>query len=380
MKQKQFLLIAASSMFFFSCMKETHNPMGDQVTGSSARPVKENVVGYVYTLSNQVAANSVLVYTRSSTGQINAAGSYSTGGAGTGTGLGNQGAIFLSEDNNWLLTVNPGSNSIASMKVSGDALQLISTVPSGGIMPVSITMYNGYVYVLNAGGTGNISGFTLQADGTLMALAGSTRPLSTTASAPAQISFTGNGTAVVITEKATNTITTYTIDASGMPGAMHTLVSVNPTPFGFAVGSNGIIYVSEAAGGAPGASSVSSYMVSAGGMISLIDGPVMAGQTAACWVVLSNNEKYVYATNTGSNNISSFGADAYGNLDVLQAAAAPSFTAPIDASLSNNSKFLYVLNSGTDAITVFTVGTDGSLSPLQTVPGVPDGATGLAAK
>ena len=381
MKQRKILVVLVTMLVFTSCQKEKQELSGTgELVSSDKKPVLSNTTGYAYTLSNQVAGNSVLVYARSASGHLTPSGSYSTGGTGTGTGLGNQGAIILSDDYSWLLAVNPGSNTIASLHVSGGSLELKSTAPSGGITPISITRYGSWVYVLNAGGSGNISGFTLGADGVLTPLAGSTRPLSSGAAGPAQISFINDGSAVIVTEKMTNKIISYTINAMGLPGAMHSVNSANPTPFGCAVGSYGIIYVSEAAGGAPSASSVSSYQVNSSGEISLVDGPVLPGQTAACWVVLTNNEKYVYSTNTGSNNISSFCTDGAGGLDVLQAAAAPSNTLPIDAALSNNSKFLYVLNSGTDVITIFSVGSDGSLSPLQTVTGLPDGATGMAAK
>ena len=53
---------------------------------------------------------------------------------------------------------------------------------------------------------------------------------------------------------------------------------------------------------------------------------------------------------------------------------------PIDAALSNNSHFLYVLNSGGHSIGVYSVAVNGSLGSIQTLAGLPNGATGLAAK
>jgi 6-phosphogluconolactonase len=379
MKPVKHLLATATavSIILLSCErdKEIHDP-------DWKKDHSKGVAGYVYTLSNQTSGNEVIVYSRMSSGTLIYAGSYPTGGTGTGSGLGNQGAIILSENNNVLLGVNPGSNSVSSFTVSAGALQLRSTVPSGGTTPISITIHKDIVYVLNAGGDGNISGFKLHPDGSLHPIANSTRLLSAANAGPAQISFVTDGSAVVITEKAANKITTYLINNQGRPGAMHTLTSANQTPFGFAVGKKGIIYVSEAAGGAPGASTVSSYYISSNGMISLIDGPIKAGQTAACWVVVTNNIKYVYATNTGSNTISSFRTDNTGSLEVLDADAASTGmnSVPIDAALSNNSKFLYELNSGNESIGVFSLDNDGSLSPIQYVTGLPDGATGLAAK
>jgi 6-phosphogluconolactonase len=380
MKNRIFLMISTMFLFGSSCMKHDMNEKMMSDGSAASRAKGQGIAGAVYTLSNQPASNDVIVYGRAASGDLVPAGSYSAGGTGTGTGLGSQGALVLTGD--WLLAVNAGSNTISSLKVSGQGLLLTSTVPSGGLMPISITEHNGIVYVLNAGGSGNISGFLLEADGDLVPVAGSTRPLSTPASAPAQVSFVADGSSVVVTEKATNKIITYAIDAAGMPGAMHSISSSTPTPFGFDVASTGYIYVSEAAGGAPGASAVSSYYVAGDGAITPGDGPVSAGQTAACWVVLTNNEKYFYATNTGSSNISSFSTGVSGDISVLSAIAAGTGagSGPIDAALSNGSKYLYVLSAGTNTVSAFSVSGDGSLTGIQTVGGLPAGAVGLAAK
>ena len=379
-KSKVFMVLTATaSVLFFSCQKDIRGTSAEQIDAAKASSTKENTAGYVYTQTNAAAGNRVVAYSRSSSGTLTWAASYPTGGNGTGAGLGSQGSVTVSD--NVLLAVNAGSNSLTSFTVSGKGLEWKSTVASGGTTPISVTVYGNLVYVVNTGGSGNISGFTLDTDGSLHPLANSTKPLSSSASGPAQISFVQDGAAVVVTEKNDNKIISYTINANGTPGTMHMLTSANATPFGFAVGSGGNIYVSEAAGGAPGASTVSSYHISADGTISLITGPVSAGQTAACWVVVTNDEKYVYATNTGSNNVSSFNAANDGALSVLNAVAADmKIKTPIDAALSNSSKFLYVLNSGDHSITAMSVSNDGSLGFLQNVTGLPVGDVGLAAK
>ena len=340
---------------------------------------------HVYTLTNQVSGNAVMDYNRSSDGMLTFNASYATGGTGTGGGLGNQDAIILSggeddEDDNTLLAVNPGSNSISSFKINSNGLQLKSTVSSGGMRPVSIAQHNDIVYVLNAGGAGNISGFTLK-DNRLMPILNSTRPLSTTAAGAAQVAFVNDGSVLVVTEKATNKIITFTISASGNPGIMHSITSANPTPFGFATGKHGNIFVSEAAGGAPGASTVSSYHVSNNGVISLITGPIGANQSAACWVVITQNGKYAYTTNTASNNISTYNVNVNnGGVTLNTAIASTTGAGPIDAALNNNSKYLYILNAGSHTIGVYGVANNGGLNLVQTVSGVPIGATGLAAR
>src|SRR5262245_59321990 len=141
-----------------------------------------NVVGQVYSMSNSTAGNSVLAFNRSADGSLTYSTSYSTGGLGTGGGLGNQGAIQLDEAGKTLVVVDAGSNEISSFRVDGDgSLALADKVASGGSMPISVTISGHLVYVLNAGGAGNISGFTLSSQGDLAPIAGSTRPLSTNA-------------------------------------------------------------------------------------------------------------------------------------------------------------------------------------------------------
>lgn len=335
--------------------------------------------GHVYTLSNEAGGNKVLDYRRSVDGSLTLVNSYPTGGKGSGGGLGNQGAVILTDENKFLLAINAGSNSISSFKITPDGLRLVSEIYSRGVKPISITSHEDLVFVLNAGGEGNIAGFWLTDNGRLFPVPYARRPLSSSASDPAQISFVNNGKVLAVTEKATQKIITYTVSEHGFPGVFHSITSANTTPFGFAAGRNGNIYVSEAGGGAPGASTLSSYHINFNGTISLTKGPVSASQTAACWVVLTDDNKYAFATNTGSNNISSFGVNFFsGNIDVVNAVASTSGMGPIDADLSTNSRFLFVLNAGSHTITSYKVD-GGNLSSLQTINDLPMAATGMAA-
>lgn len=390
MKQtKKGIAVAISMMVLASCQKEVKAPLSenDAMIEAASKPNNDkhdedegNGKGHVYTLSNQVSENKVIDYRRAADGSLTWAGSFSTGGTGTGGGLGNQGAIIFGDEEELLLAVNPGSNSISSLKITGGGLNLKSTVHSGGIRPVSITQHGHLVFVLNAGGDGNISGFTLGNNDKLQAIPHSTRPLSAINAGAAQISFIHDGRVLAITEKATNKITTYTVNEWGIPGVMHTHTSASPTPFGFAVGRQGNIFVSEAVGGAPGASKLTSYNISNNGAITLADGPVGAGQSAACWVVITKNEKYAFTTNTANDNLSTFHVNtSTGSISVLHAISATTGMGPIDAALNNNSKFLYVLNSNSHSIGAYAVAGNGSLNLLHSFPGVPAGATGLAA-
>lgn len=395
MKQlKQMAVFAVMVLAMASCQKETklfstEKTEADNAAQDAANTKEggDNFGGgnkHVYTLSNQVSGNSVIVYNRANNGMLTYSASYATGGTGTGGGLGNQDAIIMAGDDNdddVILAVNAGSNSVSSFKVNGGGLNLMSTVNSGGMRPVSIAQHDGVVFVLNAGGTNNISGFKLTNNGILKPIANSTRPLSAPNTGPAQISFVNDGRVLVITEKATNKVVTYTVNQHGIPGAMHSITSSSPTPFGFATAGNKNIFVSEAVGGAPGASVLSSYHIDYNGSITLVDGSVGAGQSAACWVVITNNKKYAYTTNTASNNLTNFNVNTNtGSISVNTAIAATTGMGPIDAALNNNSKYLYILNGVSHSIGVYAVANNGSLSLLQTVTGLPSGATGLSAK
>ena len=364
-RTKEFIAIAVCLTILAGCKKEgrdhdDHNDMGP---------------GHVYTITNDAKYNVLLDYRRSVDGMLTLDNSYTTGGSGTGSGLGSQGAVALVDDE-FVLVVNAGSNSISSFKVSNHGLELKSTVNSGGEMPISIAAHDHVVVVLNAGGNGNISGFTLGEDGKLNTLRNSTRPLSGNSVGPAQVSFVNDGQTIVVTEKNANEIISYS-----RTGTMHTLNSANMTPFGFAVGRNGNIFVSEAAGGAAGASTLSSYHVDNNGVITLIKGPVATNQTSACWVTMTRDGKYAFTSNTASNNVSSFNSNSSsGDINLLAGIAGTTGGKPGDGAMSSNSKFFYVLTPGTNTLNVFSISANGSLTELQTVSGISVSGAGLAAK
>lgn len=339
--------------------------------------------GAVFTMSNAAAGNSVLIFDRAADGTLTAAGSVSTGGLGTGAGLGNQGAVVLSANNRWLLVVNAGSNDVSVFRVRHGTLTLTDRVASGGTQPISIALHHGLVYVLNGGIPNNITGFTLSHAGKLTPLAGSTQPLSAPSTGPAQVSFSPDGDVLVVSEKATNNLTTYTVGDDGRPGAPIVQPSAGATPFGFAFDRRGRLFVSEAAGGAPDASSVSSYRVADSGLLSVISPVVATTETAACWVVVTGNGRYAYTTNAGSGSVAGYRIGRDGSLTLHDADGRTGDTgagsAPIDMALTRNSQFLYTLNSGNQTLSAFQVRADGALVAVPGIGGLLASTNGLAA-
>ena len=139
--------------------------------------------------------------------------------------------------------------------------------------------------------------------------------------------------------------------------------------------------MSEAFGGAAGASAVSSYAFEswAPAQPLVISASVADTQSAACWVVVTPNGRYAYVTNTGSGTISSYAVQKSGKVALVQAVAATPGAGPIDAAIAPTGRALFVLNSGSQTISSFSVGKDGSLANPSSVGGVPVGANGLAA-
>ena len=348
--------------------------------------------GAVYVLTNQVE-NAVAVFTRTAFGTLTPAGEFPTGGAGDpvpqGTDpatdpLASQGALIFDQGHQFLFAVNAGSNQISVLSVSDLGLDQVDVVDSGGIRPISLTVHDNLLYVLNEGGTPNITGFTIGDDGTLTPLAGSTQPLiGGTAADPAQVSFNHDGTLLVVTEKAGNRIDTYIVDENGLPSAPLDNPSNGMTPFGFAFNNPGFLVVSEAFGGAPNLAAASSYSAGDDGALSVISGSVANSQTASCWVVITNNGHSAFVSNTGSGTISSYDLTSNdGTLTLINSVAGDvgANSAPIDMALNVSSQFLYVLAGGLQSVVSFRVEQDGSLTLLETDAGLPLGAQGIAAK
>src|SRR5437667_6540479 len=348
--------------------------------------------GAVYVLTNQVS-NAVAVFLRTARGALTSAGEFSTGGAGNPVPQGmdpatdplaSQGALILGHGNQFLFAVNAGSNQISVFRVGMFDLTLVDVVNSGGIRPISLALHENLLYVLNEGGTPNITGFTVGDDGTLTPLPGSTQPLiGGTAADPAQVSFNPDGTLLVVTEKAGNRLNTYTIDENGLPSPPIDNPSNGMTPFGFAFNNSGFLVVSEAFGGTPNQSAASSYRAPDSGMLSVVSGSVANSQTASCWVVTTNNGKSAFVSNTGSGTISNYGiGSGDGTLNLINSVAGDTGanSAPIDMALNNTSHFLYVLAGGLQSVVSFRVEFDGSLTLIDTDGGLPLGAQGIAAK
>jgi len=336
----------------------------------------DNSPGAVYTLTNAPGGNAVVAYDRAANGTLTPQATFATGGNGTGSGLGSQGAVVLSEDGRQLFAVNAGSNSVSLFSVHPGGLQLEATGPSGGIRPISITVRGRLLYVVNAGGAaGNISGLVV-GDDSLTPLAGSTQPLGVGSAGPAQVTFSADGRSLAVTEKTSSTIDLYPVGLDGRAGTPVVSPSSGGTPFGFDFDNRGHLLVSNATG------SASSYALSAGGA-SVISGAVATHQGAPCWLVATKNGRYAYTANAGAGTISGFSVGHDGSLALLDPTGATGILGPtshpLDEAVTEDGRYLFNLTDGLHTISTFAIAEDGGLTLTGSVP-VPAGAAGLAAR
>ena len=332
--------------------------------------------GAVFTISNASEANEVLAFARDASGKLSPAGVFPTGGRGLGKGLGSQGALALSEDRRVLVVVDAGSSQISSFRVQGTTLLFRSRVSSGGTQPISVTVHGGVVYALNAGEPSNVSGFLLDADGRLAPIAGSTRALSGSNTAPAQVQFSPKGDLLLVAERNTQTIDAFLVGADGLASGPIANHSAGAVPFGFAFGKRGQVFFSEA-----GPNAASSYAVAADGTLTVVTGSAPTYQGAPCWLVVTNDGRYAYTGNAGGNSITGFAIGVDGALTLLNADGHTAATGAgaTDLALSVNSQYLYVRNTRAGSVSAFAVNADGSLSEIPGADGLPGGSAGLAA-
>jgi 6-phosphogluconolactonase len=329
------------------------------VVAAQAASAAQDTPGAVYALTNAAGGNAVATFSRSAQGALSYVGAFPTGGLGTGSNLGSQGSVTLSDDGRSLYAVNAGSNTISKFDVQPNGLALVAQFPSRGIRPISVTAHGSVLYVLNAGSS-TIDGLTT--DGAPIA----SRPL--LGAGPAQVAFSPNGDELVVTEKASQTIDTFAVtDGIAQPGVSSP--SAGATPFGFAFDNLGRAFVSEAGG------SASSYAVDGAGA-HVISGAVPTFQGAPCWLVVSKNGKFAYTANAAAGSVSGFAISANGSLSLL--GSTPGLAHPLDETISNNGRYLYVLNDGRHDIAGYRIAADGSLTSLGEVGALPAGAVGLA--
>lgn len=377
--------------------------------------------GAVFLQSNDEVANKVVAFARSADGRLTEVGRYPTGGTGTGSFEDSADGLVLGTADGEISPVqnldqapqllfvsNAGSGTITVFHVRPNGLEKISETPSGGHRPVSLTVNNGILYVLNSGEVDrrlilgpttalencahdtlpSVTGFRVTPDGTLQAIPGSTRLLSgLQRSGCAQVSFTPDGRHLVVSERITSVagpekgaLDVFDVQYDGTLGNRQINVPSGAGPFGFTFTRDGKLITSEQNGGFgnPGHGEASSYTVNPDGTLNRISKAVANGETDSCWITVTRDGKLAFvASPFGDGRIASYAVSPTGQLtlkyEVASAADGKSSTkdditdGATDQALSYDSKYLYQLNSFTGELVVFKVnGATGHLSHVET--------------
>jgi len=227
--------------------------------------------------------------------------------------------------------VNADSNTVSYFRIlDGGTLRLVDAAPSGGTGPVSVTAHAGWVRGPHQGN--NTVGSLLLTSRSLVPSSHAAVSLSSAAATPEQIGFTPSGAHLIVTEKVSSSIDTFTVTSGGqLTGLRHT-ASTGTAPYGFGFSSGGDAIVSDAGGGAGGVSAATSYRVGAAGALHPIS-EVGESQAAACWLTVNATGTRAYLANAGSGTVSSYNIGPGGRLHLRSDVAATVGVHPIDEVL-----------------------------------------------
>jgi len=368
--------------------------------------------GFVYVNDNTAAPNTVEAFARAADGTLTAlAGSpFNVGGAGRGTaGLGSQGGAELSQDGNLLFVVDAGSNQISVLHVHGDgSLSPVAGSPfsSNGVEPVSVAVQDHTVFVANndataagtcsvSGGGSNYTGFHLDGSGQLTPLANSTYCVPPN-SVLGDVLISPDSRHVIGIRVGANPptatqpslIDSFDLDdhreLTVSPGSPFAAQAAGPFGSGFRPTNSSQVFVSDAHGAS---GFVSAYTVAENATLTPVSGsPFADSQIAPCWLVVSQDGKYVYALNTASKTISSYSIAQDGTLtligSVLQTGGLTA-AAPTDTAIDQSGRAIYSLEPGAPAVVGFTA-QNGNVTALSgsafSLPSHPSHPAGIAVK
>jgi 6-phosphogluconolactonase (cycloisomerase 2 family) len=334
--------------------------------------------GAVYVQTNEAERNRLLAFERATDGTLTRVGAYDTGGAGDGAPhLTSQGSVVLTGDGRHVLVGNAGSGDVSVFAGRESGPSLTQTLATGRA-PKSIAEHQGLVYVLNTGEP-SLTGFRLSGR-RLEPMAGSTRELEAETD-PAQIGFSPDGATLVVTERGTNAIVAYPVDAEGYLDEPRAQPSSGPTPYGFAFTQDGALVVTEAFGAEKGKAAASSYVLGAAGATP-VSRSVGNGRSEICWAVVTRDGRYAFTTNFGDGAVSRYAIGADGSIELEDAAAgiaADGRPGLRDEDLTRDGRFLYAIDADAQRLLGWAVSGDGSLSPVGSWSGLPETVAGLAA-
>ncbi len=387
------------------------------------------MVGHVFVMTNAtdpVRGNEIAMHGRKADGTLILQGYFPTRGLGSGPaptstslgaplsvaadGLGSQHSLILNPDHTCLFAVNAGSNTVTAFRVhAGSGLRLVQTMPSGGVFPVSLAIHRQVLYVLNAGLSGHLTGFTVGTDCQLAPLAGGSQDLAAFTApfpepkpndiltTPAQVAFTPAGDKLVISVKggpASNfdgRVAVFNVTPQGRIVGEGTATHFSPQEktggaFGFVFGARGELIIVHV-----GSFTVSSLTIALDNTLRANGPPLSTGFPFPCWIARHGRHAYLahfgelpgQGKTDGPGTISTVVVAEDGTLSPLAVAGAtatfPNTTNAnhaIDIAVvagREGRSFLYAIRPRVGRVGAWQLRADGSLEALGTFPGLAPG-------
>ena len=326
-------------------------------------PMEQPTSRVVLVQSNERAQNRLLSYRRQATGELSPLGATSTGGAGNGKPhLPSQGSVTMSGDIRHAFVANAGSGDLSVFLITAEGPRLMQTTPTG-TAPLSVAEHDGLVYVMNSEDA-SLTGLAME--GSRLSPVPGPQPRWTADGKPAQVGFSPDGRTLVVTERGSDRILTFPVESRGTLGEPMIHASVGRTPYGFGFTPTGVLVVTEAFGGEPGESAVSSYAVK-DSSLSPVSRSVGNGRTALCWAVVTPDGRHAFGTNFGDGALSRYDIAADGVITLADAAAGvvvDGASGPRDLDLSGDGRFLYAVDADRQQLVGWSVGEAGALTRI----------------
>ncbi|WP_432855876.1 beta-propeller fold lactonase family protein [Amycolatopsis sp. CA-161197] len=388
--------------------------------------------GHLYLQTNEVK-NAIIHYSRGADGALTEVERVPTGGGGSGVykpisgqesapnAFEAAGSVILTADKQFLFATNGGDNSVSSFAVGGDGkLTLLDVKRTGNIVAgrsgtaksLAFSPATSTLYVLHSFGPDHVRLMTVDPEGKL-----TSRPEGYTVNTPDKPLRVSTMVVLSPDERFLVVGTTFDQPAAANPdgspilwadqpdGSKKSVASNAPDPDGIIVfplqhdGSLGEGMFQDGGGGSPFYPAflhhrpdhfVIGYAVADGIALAKLDdrgqigtGPVVKIDTSAglpselCWLAVSPDDKWVFATNFGYSNISSFRIDG-DVVSLVHDNACPKVpgdgtfralngtvsSGPSDNWLSPDGTHLYQIYANASKLVGYAVQSDGSLAEV----------------
>ena len=305
--------------------------------------------GYgVYVSTNPNGPNTVEAFRRNTkTGMLTSIGSFDTGGFGL-TAINGAQSHAVACTRRFVYVTNAGSNEFSVFRIRNDSgLELVTTVPSLGVRPVSIAIYRKTLYVLNQGQPGvapaRCVGFSIDTEEDPVELDVSAVEFEAT-DVPTDIFFTQNGARLVVLQNGANAIDTFTVGADGGLIEPRRVTNIN-APFGGAKHPRQpfVAFAALADDAAPGVISIRATGTAIPKIVTRI---TASADVDPCWAATTPNGKKLWTSNFQPASLSLYSVKSNGRL-VAVSTYTPASDSPgaLDIAVDPRGKFLYQLRA-----------------------------------